>query len=250
MGEPAAGGQIAPHPESRRFSTPAPRPRPVRGPAWTLPDPSPGAAAQGSRPLRRPSPAPDNRARACDLAQNPRRARYHPGIGCLRDRRRPSPVNRFRRPGRRRTAVVHRPRRDRRSVPPGRRDRARAPGGSRPGRPVPRTPGAVDGWGRLLISRTLVALAKPCAAILLAMVLVATALAALGVSPGAVFGALLNGAFGSWLALSDSIVKAMPLIFTGLAVSVAFTGALWNIGAEGQLLMGAMAACAIGIKLA
>jgi ABC-type uncharacterized transport system permease subunit len=95
-----------------------------------------------------------------------------------------------------------------------------------------------------------VALAKPCAAILLAMALVATALAALGVSPGAVFGALLNGAFGSWLALSDSIVKAMPLIFTGLAVSVAFTGALWNIGAEGQLLMGAMAAGAIGIKLA
>jgi general nucleoside transport system permease protein len=70
------------------------------------------------------------------------------------------------------------------------------------------------------------------------------------VAPGAVFGALLSGAFGNWLALTDTIVKAMPLVFTGLAVSVAFTGGLWNIGAEGQLLMGATAACAVGAHLA
>lgn len=42
---------------------------------------------------------------------------------------------------------------------------------------------------------------------------------------------------------------AMPLIFTGLSVSVAFSAALWNIGADGQLLMGAMAACAVGTGL-
>lgn len=64
-----------------------------------------------------------------------------------------------------------------------------------------------------------------------------------------VFAALLEGAAGSWLAVSDSLTKAMPLVFTGLAVSVAFTGALWNIGADGQLLVGAMAACAVGLHL-
>lgn len=75
------------------------------------------------------------------------------------------------------------------------------------------------------------------------------ALGAVGIAPLVVFGALLEGAAGSWLAITDSLTKAMPLVFTGLAVSVAFTGALWNIGADGQLLIGAMAACALGLHL-
>jgi ABC-type uncharacterized transport system permease subunit len=78
---------------------------------------------------------------------------------------------------------------------------------------------------------------------------VALALAALGASPAATLAALANGAFGNWTAATDTLVKATPLVFTGLAVSVAFAGALWNIGAEGQLLAGAMAATACGIHL-
>lgn len=48
--------------------------------------------------------------------------------------------------------------------------------------------------------------------------------------------------FGSWAAFSDTLVKATPLIFVGLACTVAFTMKLWNIGAEGQFYLGAFAA--------
>jgi ABC-type uncharacterized transport system permease subunit len=48
--------------------------------------------------------------------------------------------------------------------------------------------------------------------------------------------------FGSWAAISDTLVKATPLIFVGLACTIAFTMKLWNIGAEGQLYLGAFGA--------
>jgi simple sugar transport system permease protein len=48
--------------------------------------------------------------------------------------------------------------------------------------------------------------------------------------------------FGSWAVLSDTLVKATPLIFVGLACTVAFRMKLWNIGAEGQFYIGAFAA--------
>jgi len=92
-------------------------------------------------------------------------------------------------------------------------------------------------------------LAKPVAALALAAALISLILFALGASPSAVFVALWEGAFGNWLAATDTLVKATPLVFTGLAVSIAFRGALWNIGAEGQLLVGALAAGALGIAL-
>jgi simple sugar transport system permease protein len=49
--------------------------------------------------------------------------------------------------------------------------------------------------------------------------------------------------------LQDTLVKASPLIFTGLAVAVAFRAKFWNIGAEGQLMAGACAAAFIGEQL-
>ncbi len=91
---------------------------------------------------------------------------------------------------------------------------------------------------------------KPAAAIALAIALISLVLLALGASPAGVFLALAQGAFGNWIAFTDSLVKATPLIFTGLAISVAFSAALWNIGADGQLVMGAIAAGAIGPFLA
>jgi simple sugar transport system permease protein len=48
--------------------------------------------------------------------------------------------------------------------------------------------------------------------------------------------------------LVETLVKAAPLVFTGLAVTVAFRAKFWNIGAEGQLLAGAMAAAFIGAR--
>jgi general nucleoside transport system permease protein len=89
-------------------------------------------------------------------------------------------------------------------------------------------------------------LIKPAAAIALAAAIISIILLALGASPIAVFAALGEGAFGSWYSFTDTIVKATPLVFTGLAVSLAFSGALWNIGADGQLVIGAIAAGAIG----
>ena len=48
-----------------------------------------------------------------------------------------------------------------------------------------------------------------------------------------------SATFGSWATLSDTMVKATPLILVGLACAVAFKMKLWNIGAEGQFYMGA-----------
>jgi general nucleoside transport system permease protein len=52
-------------------------------------------------------------------------------------------------------------------------------------------------------------------------------------------------AFGSIGVISDTLVKATPLILTGLACSLAFRMRLWNIGAEGQFLLGAWGASAV-----
>ena len=65
---------------------------------------------------------------------------------------------------------------------------------------------------------------------------------AAGASPVDAVTALLKGAFGTWRAFNETLVKATPLIFTGLATAIAFRARLWNIGAEGQVIAGAMLA--------
>ena len=60
---------------------------------------------------------------------------------------------------------------------------------------------------------------------------------------------LFKGVFGSTFAFSEMLTRATPLIFTGLAVTLAFRARLWNIGAEGQLYLGALAAVAVGSGL-
>ena len=57
---------------------------------------------------------------------------------------------------------------------------------------------------------------------------------------------LLKGGFGSVFAWSETLTRAIPLILTGLAATVAFKARLFNIGAEGQLYAGALAAVAVG----
>ncbi|MGI9482300.1 MAG: ABC transporter permease [Hyphomicrobiales bacterium] len=57
---------------------------------------------------------------------------------------------------------------------------------------------------------------------------------------------LFKGAFGSAFALNETLTRSIPLIFTGLAVAVAFRSKFYNIGAEGQLYAGAMAATFFG----
>jgi len=69
-----------------------------------------------------------------------------------------------------------------------------------------------------------------------------------GAPLGTALAAFADGAFGDWNAIGETLVQATPLIFTGLAVTVAFRGRLWNIGAEGQFFAGAMAAVWLGLK--
>jgi simple sugar transport system permease protein len=60
------------------------------------------------------------------------------------------------------------------------------------------------------------------------------------------YGLLLRGGFGSVFALSETFTRAIPLMLTGLAAAVAFRARLFNIGAEGQLYVGALATVAVG----
>jgi len=82
-----------------------------------------------------------------------------------------------------------------------------------------------------------------------ALVVSACIIAASGRSPVAAFAALVDGAFGSVDSLSEVGLKTCPLLLTGLAIAVAFRAGAWNIGAEGQLLVGALAAGALGPRL-
>ena len=70
-----------------------------------------------------------------------------------------------------------------------------------------------------------------------------------GAEPLQVFGLILTGAAGSRFALLETLNRATPLIFTGLAVAVAFRAKLWNIGAEAQLYAGAVMAVVLGTGL-
>ncbi len=82
---------------------------------------------------------------------------------------------------------------------------------------------------------------------LAATVLVAMALAALaGADPMATLGLIVTGAAGSKFAALETLNRATPLIFTGLAVAVAFRARLWNIGAEAQLYAGAIITVLLG----
>lgn len=67
-----------------------------------------------------------------------------------------------------------------------------------------------------------------------------------GAPLGQTYALLLQGGFGSVFALSETLTRAIPLMLTGLAATVAFKARLFNIGAEGQLYMGALAAVAVG----
>lgn len=81
-----------------------------------------------------------------------------------------------------------------------------------------------------------------------AVTLLVTALLVLwaGAPVGKTYGLLFQGGFGSVFALSETLTRATPLILTGLAATVAFKARLFNIGAEGQLYAGALAAIAVG----
>ncbi len=103
-------------------------------------------------------------------------------------------------------------------------------------------------WRRLRPSLATGAAAAVVAVASLALLWLALRLA--GFDASLALGALWRGSFGNWYALTSStLVRATPLVLTGLAVAVAFRAGVWNIGADGQLLIGAAVAAAVGLAL-
>lgn len=86
----------------------------------------------------------------------------------------------------------------------------------------------------------------PVMALLSAFLICALLIIWAGKSPITAYIALIKGAVGSSFAITESLTRAIPLIFTGLAAAIAFRARFWNIGAEGQFYFGALAATWLG----
>lgn len=84
-------------------------------------------------------------------------------------------------------------------------------------------------------------------AILAGFVIGAVFLMIAGISPAVAYGKLVNSIFGKPKYLVWTLIYASPLIFTGLSVAFSFRTGVFNIGAEGQFVVGTLAACVLGI---
>lgn len=114
----------------------------------------------------------------------------------------------------------------------------------RPGRPAVALPWTIRFERRLEVPRWL-PLGTTIGAIAFALLVGAVILLAAGGNPIAIYAHILRSSVGSLGVISDTLVMATPLILTGLACALAFRMRLWNIGAEGQFLVGAWAAAAV-----
>ncbi len=94
---------------------------------------------------------------------------------------------------------------------------------------------------RQSISRRAIVLV-PLISFVASLILGGILLAVSGANPFVTYAAMFRGAFGSWRNFAETLVKATPLMLTGLGVTVAFKMRFWNIGAEGQLVLGGIAA--------
>jgi simple sugar transport system permease protein len=88
------------------------------------------------------------------------------------------------------------------------------------------------------VKRVVIAIAAAAASI----VFLAACGAAFGHDPRALLSILASGSVGSRFALEGTLLKSVPLLLTGLSVAIAFRAGVWNIGAEGQFITGALAA--------
>ncbi|PIE32339.1 ribose ABC transporter permease [candidate division KSB3 bacterium] len=101
---------------------------------------------------------------------------------------------------------------------------------------------------RELTSKSFKAL-TPVVTILLAMVVGAIPLLWMRINPFAAYRSIFIGAFGDIYGISETLVKAFPLMLCGLAVTLPLTANRWNIGAEGQYMMGAFGASVAALYL-
>jgi simple sugar transport system permease protein len=98
-----------------------------------------------------------------------------------------------------------------------------------------------------IFNRTLEAL-LPMVGLLLALLIGAIMLLALEVNPLVAYSALIDGAVGGVSSITQTLVKATPLLLVGLGVVISYRGGVVNIGGEGQLIVGALASTALAIS--
>jgi general nucleoside transport system permease protein len=99
-------------------------------------------------------------------------------------------------------------------------------------------------WGEVGIKAGL-----PLLALLAALLVGAVILLLLGVNPFVAYATMFAGAFGSVAGIAQSLVKATPLLLVGLGICIAFRASVINIGAEGQIILGALFATTLGLAL-
>lgn len=99
-------------------------------------------------------------------------------------------------------------------------------------------------WARVLRTAGV-----PLLSVALAVAIGSILIVVTGHDPVKAFAALLQGSFGGPVQIGWTIMRATPLIFTGLAVAFGFRANLFNIGAEGQLVLGSFAAAWLGLLL-
>lgn len=121
-------------------------------------------------------------------------------------------------------------------------------GAERPATPAG-TPARGAGPGADARRALLTALA-PVVAVALSLVLGAVFILAIGEDPLAIYSLMLRESLGTGYGLGQTLFKATPLVFTGLAVALGFRAGLFNIGVEGQLYLGGLAAALAGAALA
>ena len=97
-----------------------------------------------------------------------------------------------------------------------------------------------------LLPRLARVIGPPLFAVAVSFLLGGLLMACLGKNPFRVYAVLIAGSLFGWPNLAVTLQLTTPLIFTGLAVALAFRSGIWNIGVEGQMLMGALAAGIVG----
>lgn len=85
--------------------------------------------------------------------------------------------------------------------------------------------------------------------VVLSLIFAGIIIGLLGYNPIKIFISMIEGALGTNIRIQQTILKAVPLIITSLGILVAFKMKFWNIGGEGQIMMGAFAASAVALNM-
>ena len=91
-------------------------------------------------------------------------------------------------------------------------------------------------------------LGGPVAIIAAAFVVAGVFLLPFGINPLSVYGEIVAGSFGSLNGLSETLLFMTPILLTGVATIISFRCGMWNVGADGQLYLGAIATVGVGFN--